>query len=96
MPRKPASPPVQALELPSALDLAAAAPLLAELRARRGGPLVLDGSDVQRIGGLCLQVLLAAQEAWRADECEFRLRASDAMAQGLRQMGANQLFEEAA
>jgi chemotaxis protein CheX len=94
--RKSADPAAQSLELPGALDLAAAAPLLAELRTRRGGPLTLDGSNVQRLGGLCLQVLLAAQEAWRADGSEFRLQASDAMAQGLRQMGAYQLLEEAA
>jgi chemotaxis protein CheX len=85
-----------ALELPGVLDLAAAAPLLAELRARRGGALNLDGSNVQRLGGLCLQVLLAAQDAWRADGCEFRLQTSDAMAQGLRQMGANKMLEETA
>ncbi len=85
-----------ALELPGVLDLAAAAPLLAELRAHRGGALTLDGSNVQRLGGLCLQVLLAAHEAWRADGCEFRLQTSDAMAQGLRQMGANEMLEETA
>jgi chemotaxis protein CheX len=97
MPRKSsAEPPAGVLELPSALDLAAAAPLLQELRDRRGGPLTVDGSNVQRLGGLCLQVLLAAKEAWRADGCDFRLQASDAMAQGLRQMGANKLWEEAA
>jgi chemotaxis protein CheX len=94
MPQEPAPP--AALELPGVLDLAAAAPLLAELRSRRGGAMTLDGSNVQRLGGLCLQVLLAAREAWRADGCEFRLQTSDAMAQGLRQMGANQMLEETA
>ncbi len=87
---------LEPVELAAALDLTAVAALLADVKARRGAPLILDGSNVQRIGGLCLQVLLAAHDAWRVDGCEFQLKASDALAAGLRQMGAEQLLEEAA
>ncbi len=55
------------LQLPAVLDLQAAAPLAAELLGRRGAALTLDGSAVQRLGGQCLQVLLAAQASWMED-----------------------------
>lgn len=57
--------PSDILHLPARLDLAAAAPLWADLTAKAGRPLVLDASAVQRLGGLCLQVLLSAQASWR-------------------------------
>ena len=56
-----------ALILAPVLDLNAAEPLKAELLARRGGDLALDASSVERLGGLCLQVLLSAIRTWRAD-----------------------------
>ena len=53
--------------LAETLDLMAAAPLTAALLQRRGSDLVLDASAVRRLGGQCLQVLLAAHETWQAD-----------------------------
>jgi len=49
--------------LPSSLDTAAAAPLRLELLAQlaAGGPVVLDGSGVTRVGQACLQVLASAR-----------------------------------
>lgn len=62
------APPDEAiLRLPAVLDLKAAAPLAAELLNRRGADLALDASAVQRLGGLCLQVLLSAQAGWAED-----------------------------
>ncbi len=52
----------------------AAAPLLKDIRTRRGAPLILDGSRVERIGGQCLQVILAARAAWAADGLGFEIR----------------------
>ena len=46
------------------LDLQAAEPLRAELMALRGRPLSLDASQVTRLGGLCLQVLMSARKIW--------------------------------
>jgi chemotaxis protein CheX len=44
---------------------------------------------VERFGGLCLQVLLAAQAAWLDDGQEFRLAApSEPLMDGLRALGA--------
>jgi chemotaxis protein CheX len=55
------------LRLPEVLDLKAAAPLQADLLASQGNPVELDASSVQRLGGLCLQVLLSAQRSWATD-----------------------------
>lgn len=56
----------QGLALGHRLDLSAATPLAAELQARHGQSLEIDASGVQHLGGLCLQVLLAAAASWRA------------------------------
>lgn len=55
------------VSLAPTLDLQAAEPLRAELMALRGRPLVVDGSQVARLGGLCLQVLLSARRTWAED-----------------------------
>ena len=59
------------LTLPASLDLAAAAPLKAELLGRRGRKLRLDGTNVVRVGVPCLQVLLAARQIWADDQIEW-------------------------
>lgn len=53
------------IALAAVLDLRAAAPLKAEILALRGQAVTLDGSAVQRLGGLCFQVLLSAIKTWR-------------------------------
>ena len=53
--------------LPAVLDLRAAASLKAELLTRRGSPLTVDATGVERLGGLALQVLLSATKTWAAD-----------------------------
>ena len=59
------------LTLPPELDIKAAAPLAADLIALRGRNLTLDASQVDRVGGQCLQVLLSAAGAWSADGAEL-------------------------
>ncbi|HEX5379670.1 MAG TPA: STAS domain-containing protein [Phenylobacterium sp.] len=49
------------------LDLQAAEPLRAELMSLRGRPLEIDASQVARLGGLCLQVLMSARKIWSED-----------------------------
>jgi chemotaxis protein CheX len=56
------------LALPAVLDIRAAEPLKADLLALRGQPVALDASNVERLGGLCLQVLLSARRTWAAEE----------------------------
>ena len=55
------------LSLPAVLDLAQADALKAALLPMRGQALVLDASRVERLGGLCLQVLISAQKTWASD-----------------------------
>lgn len=61
------------LALPKVMDLMAAKRLAADLLAARGKPVALDASHVQRVGGLCLQVLLSAQRTWAADKMAFEI-----------------------
>ena len=49
-----------ALALPPVLDLAQADALKAALLPMRGQSVVIDASRVERLGGLCLQVLISA------------------------------------
>lgn len=61
------------------LDIQQAEPLKADLLALRGTPVAVDASGVERLGGLCLQVLLAARKTWAADGQGFDIApASDA------------------
>ncbi|MDO5528115.1 MAG: hypothetical protein Q4F71_01820 [Paracoccus sp. (in: a-proteobacteria)] len=47
------------LKLPKRLDLTAAKPLARDLGAIEGG-VTLDAGEVEHLGGLCLQILLAS------------------------------------
>ncbi len=88
--RRAVSPPPAVL--PPVLDLRAAAPLAADLLGRRGKPLVIDAAAVERMGGLCLQVLLSARNTWAADGQAFRIQAaSTAFTDSLGALGAADL-----
>lgn len=65
--------PAQTFKLPPVLDLKAAAPLAEGLLQIRGADLTIDASDVEQLGGQCLQVLLSTQQTWRADETALQL-----------------------
>ncbi len=85
--------PGPALMLPEMLDLRAAAPLAAELMARRGLDTELDGSRVRKLGGQCLQVLLSAQACWQAEGMRLRLVApSSDLIDGMDLLGASSLI----
>ncbi|WP_297371619.1 STAS domain-containing protein [Acidocella sp.] len=78
----------EGLELPAILDLVAAPGLLEAFTGRRGQALVVNGASVQRLGGQCLQVLLAASRAWAADDVPFAVAApSEEFAANLELMG---------
>ena len=78
-----------AVILPPVLDLAYAEPLRAELMALRGQPVVVDGGGVERLGGLCLQVLISAQQTWARDGQTMVIdRVSEAFANQWNAFGA--------
>ncbi len=53
--------------LDSVLDPRAAVPLAGRLLELRGADLVVDASNVERIGAQCVQVLLSAVKTWAID-----------------------------
>jgi len=55
-----------AIALAPRLDLTHAELALTAIRAREGEALVLDAGGVTHLGGLGLQILLAAARSWRA------------------------------
>ena len=77
------------LSLEPILDLRAAARLRENLLEMQGRPVTVDGSNVQRLGGLCFQVLLSAAQTWAAEGAQFRIAdASPALADALVLLGA--------
>lgn len=62
-----------ALMLPDCLDSSAAATIKEMLLARRGNALVVDASQVRRVGVQPLQVLVAAARTWQSDGQGYRL-----------------------
>lgn len=80
----------ESLELPPVLDLVAAPALLDLFLQRRGQNITIDAGQVQRLGGQCLQVLLAACAAWEADGHELQLgNSSEDFTAALELMGAS-------
>ena len=83
------------MQLPETLDLKAAGPLRVALLEARGASVEIDASQVQRLGGLCLQVLLSAAATWSTDGHNLKISAaSPAFAEGARRMGAQALAPE--
>ena len=78
------------IALPAVLDLRAADPLKAQLLAVRGHETALDASAVERLGGLCLQVLLSALATRRADgQALTFINVSEALASQWSAVGAS-------
>jgi chemotaxis protein CheX len=76
------------LLLPAILDLAAAGPLTERLLAARGSNLSIDATEVLRVGGQCLQVLLAAAKTWSADRASFEIaRPSTEFVEAMQRFG---------
>ena len=85
--------PATTITLPPILDLKAASVLKDEIESHAGAALEIDVSQVERVGGQCLQVLLAAAEAWRAAGLSFELvRPAEAACSDLRLLGATDLL----
>lgn len=84
------------ITLPETLDLEAVAPLREAFLTCRGEPITVDGANVKRLGGLCLQVLLSAAATWRTDGQTFALVSpSDDLSEGLLRFGAADPFSQA-
>jgi chemotaxis protein CheX len=74
--------------LPVDIGVANAASLQAQLIGKRGEPTMIDAGNVDRLGALGLQVLLAAAKTWRDDGVELRIvEASESFRSALRITG---------
>jgi chemotaxis protein CheX len=61
------------LKLPQTLDVAAVRAVREDLLARRGTATTVDASDVERIGALGVELLIAAQRQWQKDDSVLQL-----------------------
>ncbi len=78
------------LKLSAVLDLNEASALHGKLMAMRGGDVVLDASDVERVGVQCVQVLVAGARAWDEDKKSFLVeKASNAFEKTMQLIGIN-------
>ena len=78
-----------AVVLPAVLDIQQAGPLRDQLLALRGHPVTVDASAVDRLGALCLQVLISAQQTWARDGITLAIdQASQAFADQWNAFGA--------
>lgn len=66
-------PATESITLSNELDIKAAGPLAAELLVARGKDLAVNASQIERVGGQCLQVLLSAAATWSADGAELTI-----------------------
>ena len=78
------------IKLPAILDTRTVGELKTELLAARGQAVSLDASMVERLGGLCLQVLLSAIKTWQADgQALIFLNVSEALREQWQGFGAS-------
>ena len=86
----------QTLALAASLDMTAASSLAQDFIGARGQPLILDASAVRRLGGQCVQLLLAARIAWSQDGVTFEVAdASPEFTETLALMGCPNLIPAA-
>ena len=76
------------LKLPQTLDVAAARAVREDLLGRRGTETTVDVSDVERIGALGIELLIAAQRQWRKDDRVLKLvGVTDTVADAFKDLG---------
>jgi chemotaxis protein CheX len=80
----------KSLSLAPVLDLNEANALHGKLMALRGNPLAIDASAVERVGALCVQVLMAGAKTWDEDKQSFTFaKVSDAFTKTTQLIGVN-------
>ncbi|MBB3608270.1 STAS domain-containing protein [Rhizobium sp. BK602] len=74
--------------LAAVLDLNEASALRGKLMGLRGSNVAIDASGVERIGALCIQVIMAAAKTWEEDKLSFTFsKASDAFQKTMQMIG---------
>jgi chemotaxis protein CheX len=81
---------VTELSLDKVLDLNEASSLHGRLMNLRGGDVTIDASAVERVGALCIQVLMSAAKTWEEEKLSFTFsKMSDALAKTMQLVGVN-------
>lgn len=76
------------VSLAAVLDLNEASALRGKLMGLRGSNVAIDASGVERIGALCIQVIMAAAKTWDEDKLSFTFsKVSDAFQKTLQMIG---------
>ena len=76
------------LKLPQSLDVAALRAVQKDLLDRRGKATTIDASDVERIGGLGVELLIAARRQWLEDAVVLQIiGVPDAMKEAFIDLG---------
>jgi chemotaxis protein CheX len=88
MKRKAAA--AKTLSLDNVLDLNAAGSLHSQLMAERGSDLPIDASAVERVGALCIQVLMSAAKTCEEEKHSLTFsQMSDALTKTMQLAGVN-------
>lgn len=78
------------LSLDNVLDLNAAGSLHSKLMALRGSNLAIDATGVERVGTLCIQVLMSAAKTWEEEKKSLTFSGmSDALMKTMQLSGVN-------
>lgn len=78
------------LSLEKVLDLNEATALHGKLMALKGSNVSIDASSVERVGALCVQVLMSAAKTWEEEQNSFTFsKMSDALAKTMQLIGVN-------
>ncbi|MDR3520208.1 MAG: STAS domain-containing protein [Acidocella sp.] len=83
-------------ELPASFSASTISDLINSFLSHRGADLQLSGAEVRKFGAQYLQILLAAQAAWRTDQLQFTiLPMSDELTAGIELLGVSpELFSD--
>lgn len=80
----------KSISLAKVLDLNEASTLRSKLMGLRGSNVVIDASGVEKVGALCVQVLMAAAKTWDEDKLSFTFtKVSDAFHKTMQLIGIN-------
>ncbi|ASW05522.1 MULTISPECIES: STAS domain-containing protein [unclassified Rhizobium] len=78
------------VSLAAVLDLNEASALRGTLMGLRGSNVAIDASGVERIGTLCVQVIMAAAKTWDEDKLSFTFsKVSDAFQKTMQVIGVD-------
>ena len=81
------------VDLPERLDSNSAQDIYVQIDAHKDKNIELNGAQVSKIGGLCLQVLITAKDEWARNSLNLQIQSpSDALSEFLSKIGRDDLM----